>query len=122
MKPGWAYTSLLLRACCAAAMQAGWGDDAKDQGATNPYFDAELYTEYSTSTQRNLARVDEHRIDYDLLEDLIAYIDTTLDDGAVLVFLPGNVCCPSNVQANVPSASAAHNHMPATIGFHLHAE
>jgi hypothetical protein len=33
--------------------------------------------------------VDEDRIDYDLLEDLIAYIDTEKEEGAMLVFLPG---------------------------------
>jgi HrpA-like RNA helicase len=33
--------------------------------------------------------VDETRIDYDLLEELVAHIDEEYGEGAVLVFLPG---------------------------------
>lgn len=33
-------------------------------------------------------RLNEDVIDYDLLEDLICYIDETCDEGAILVFLP----------------------------------
>lgn len=73
----------------SAALQAGWGDDERDKGATNPHFNPELYTDYSTATNRNLARVDENRIDFDLLEDVIAYIDESFEEGAILVFLPG---------------------------------
>ena len=42
---------------------------------------------------RNLARVDETRIDYDLLDDLVAYIHGSCDEGAILVFLPGKCFC-----------------------------
>ena len=31
------------------------------------------------------------QIDYDLLEALIHHIDTTMDPGAILVFLPGEL-------------------------------
>lgn len=41
------------------------------------------------SVRRNLARVDEERIDYELLEVLLRHIDETTEPGAVLVFLPG---------------------------------
>ena len=72
-------------------MQAGWGDDQDDPllAPLNPHFNAEEVQEYSTATQRNLARLDEDTIDYDLLEGLITYIDQVYDPGAVLVFLPG---------------------------------
>lgn len=58
-------------------------------GPLNPHFDAETYQEYSQSTRRNLARLDENRIDFDLLEELVGHIDADYDEGAVLVFLPG---------------------------------
>lgn len=72
-------------------MQAGWGDDAKDPLDTplNPHFNAEDLAEYSTSTRRNLARLDEDRIDFDVLEELVTFIDQEYDEGAILVFLPG---------------------------------
>ena len=39
--------------------------------------------------RRNLARVDEVRIDYDLVEALLSYLHEAATEGAVLVFLPG---------------------------------
>ena len=48
-----------------------------------------MYGDYSASTKRNLARVDEDRIDFDLLEALVEYIDANYECGAILVFLPG---------------------------------
>ena len=71
------------------SMQAGWGDEGADVGPLNPHYDADTYQDYSQSTRRNLARVDENRIDFDLLEELVGHIDASYDDGAVLVFLPG---------------------------------
>ena len=56
--------------------------------------------EYSKSTQRNLARLDEDRIDYDLLEELVTYIDQEHGPGAILVFLPG--LSPSPCAVNSP--------------------
>ena len=44
-------------------MQAGWGDEGADVGPLNPHFDAEAYQEYSQATRRNLARLDENRIE-----------------------------------------------------------
>ena len=55
----------------------------------NPHFTREGLEEYSKSTLRNLARLDEDRIDFDLLEELVTYIDQEYGDGAILVFLPG---------------------------------
>lgn len=71
------------------SLQAGWGDEEADVGALNPHFDAEAYQEYRQATRRNLARLDENRIDLDLLEELVAFIDASYEEGAVLVFLPG---------------------------------
>jgi hypothetical protein len=39
--------------------------------------------------RRNLGRVNEEAIDFDLLEHLVAHIDDTQPPGAILVFLPG---------------------------------
>ena len=72
-----------------ACSQGGWGDDEADAGPLNKHYDAELYQSYSSATRRNLARVDEWRIDFDLLEDLVKHIDATYEEGAILVFLPG---------------------------------
>lgn len=41
------------------------------------------------AVRRNLARVDESAIDFDLLEDLVAHVHEHEADGAILVFLPG---------------------------------
>ena len=46
-------------------------------------------TVYHSSTRKNLARVDENRIDYDLLEEFLLHIDSQAEEGAILVFLPG---------------------------------
>ena len=72
-------------------LQAGWGDDARDplEAPLNPHFSQEALSLYSSSTQRNIARLDEDRIDFDLLEELVTYIDQEYGDGAILVFLPG---------------------------------
>jgi ATP-dependent RNA helicase DHX29 len=70
-------------------LQAGWGDDEGEAGALNPHYDADWYTSYSSATRKNLARLDENRIDYDLLDDLVSYLAASSDDGAILIFLPG---------------------------------
>ncbi|CAI5990013.1 unnamed protein product [Closterium sp. NIES-65] len=71
-------------------LKAGWGDDASLQAETvNPDYDASRYSDYSDSTWKNLRRVDEGTIDYELLEDVVAHIDATCSPGAILVFLPG---------------------------------
>ncbi len=77
--------------CAFVWAQAGWGDDARDplEAPLNPHFSQEALSQYSSSTQRNLARLDEDRIDFDLLEELVTYIDQEYGDGAILVFLPG---------------------------------
>ena len=48
----------------------------------------------SPSVVRNLALLDEDRLDFDLLEDLVAHIDESHEgqEGAILVFLPGGRC------------------------------
>ena len=55
----------------------------------NPHFNPENLADYSISTRRNLARLDEDRIDFDLLEELVTYIDQEYGEGAILAFLPG---------------------------------
>ena len=72
-----------------AGAQEGWGDDEADAAPLNRDFDAERYEALPLAARRNLARVDETRIDYDLLEELVAHIDEEYGEGAVLVFLPG---------------------------------
>ncbi|EFJ53272.1 hypothetical protein VOLCADRAFT_86387 [Volvox carteri f. nagariensis] len=67
----------------------GFGDDEALSAPLNPEYDPELYVDRPLHVRRNLARLDEHRIDYDLLEALLSYIDATTEPGAVLVFLPG---------------------------------
>ncbi|GIL59638.1 hypothetical protein Vafri_14371, partial [Volvox africanus] len=67
----------------------GFGDDEALAAPLNPEYDPDLYVELPLHVRRNLARLDEHRIDYDLLEALLSYIDATTEPGAVLVFLPG---------------------------------
>uniref|UniRef100_A0A0A0L9F8 RNA helicase n=1 Tax=Cucumis sativus TaxID=3659 RepID=A0A0A0L9F8_CUCSA len=69
---------------------SGWGDDALlSEACTNPYYNSDCYQSYSELTQKNLERLNEHIIDYDLLEDLVIHVDKTFDEGAILVFLPG---------------------------------
>jgi len=72
-----------------AGAQEGWGDDEADAAPLNRDFDAERYEALPLAARRNLARVDETRIDYDLLEELVAHIGEEYGEGAVLVFLPG---------------------------------
>ncbi|KAG2502148.1 hypothetical protein HYH03_000635 [Edaphochlamys debaryana] len=67
----------------------GFGDDEALAAPLNPCYDPEAYREQPMHVKRNLARLDESRIDYDLLEALLTHIDTDSEPGAVLVFLPG---------------------------------
>ncbi|KAL4547972.1 hypothetical protein Ndes2526B_g07186 [Nannochloris sp. 'desiccata'] len=69
------------------AVRSGWGDDEADE-ILNPNYDEEQYEDYSISVKRNMARVNEDRIDFDLLEDLVGYIHENEEQGAILVFLP----------------------------------
>jgi len=71
-----------------AAVRSGWGDEEADE-ILNPNYDEEHYEGYSVSVKRNMARVNEERIDFDLLEDLVGYIHENEEQGAILVFLPG---------------------------------
>ena len=93
--------------------QAGWGDADADAAPLNRHYDPDVYGDYSSGTRRNLARVDETRIDLDLLEVVVEHIDASHPDGAVLVFLPGecNTTCfvraPRNDRACRPLAAAA---------------
>ncbi|KAK7265506.1 hypothetical protein RJT34_33126 [Clitoria ternatea] len=69
---------------------SAWGDESLlSEEHLNPYFVPSFYKSYSEQTQQNLKRLNEEVIDYDLLEDLICYIDETCGEGAILVFLPG---------------------------------
>ncbi|GAU44651.1 hypothetical protein TSUD_204320 [Trifolium subterraneum] len=69
---------------------SAWGDESMlSEEHFNPYFDLSYYQSYSEQAQKNLKRVNEDVIDYDLIEDLICYIDESCGEGAILVFLPG---------------------------------
>ena len=70
-------------------IKGGWGDDITGREILSKTYDPELYRGYSTATRRNLIRLDEAKIDYDLLEDLLMYLIENTHDGAILVFLPG---------------------------------
>jgi len=70
-------------------IKGGWGDDITGREILSKTYDPELYRGYSTATRRNLIRLDEAKIDYDLLEELLMYLIENTHDGAVLVFLPG---------------------------------
>jgi len=69
---------------------AGWGDDyLLSEDCLNPFYVSSNYNSYSDQTQQNLKRLNEDRIDYELLEELICHIDDTCEEGAILIFLPG---------------------------------
>jgi len=71
-----------------ALIKSNWGDQAVDI-ILNPNFEEALYEDYSLTTRRNLARVDENKIDMDLVEHIVLHIHETQDPGAILVFVPG---------------------------------
>ena len=71
-----------------------WGEDAAsefggEENPENPDYDSSKYEYCKRNTRLSLSRLDESVIDYDLIEELLAYVDDVTDDGAVLVFLPG---------------------------------
>ncbi|KAL6650601.1 hypothetical protein ACP70R_009526 [Stipagrostis hirtigluma subsp. patula] len=69
---------------------SSWGDESTlSEGYLNPHYSSDYYKSYSERTNQNLKRLNEDVIDFDLLEDLICYIDENCPPGAVLVFLPG---------------------------------
>jgi len=75
-----------------ALVAQGWGDE-EGQEILNPGYDPDLYSEYGPAVRRNLGRVNEDRIDMDLIEALVTYIDETEAEGAILIFLPGVCVC-----------------------------
>lgn len=73
---------------------ASWGEDAAsefggEENPENPDYDPSKYEFCKRNTRLSLSRLDESVIDYDLIEELLAYVDETTDNGAILVFLPG---------------------------------
>ncbi|CAM0904618.1 unnamed protein product [Alopecurus aequalis] len=69
---------------------SSWGDESMlSENYVNPHYTFDFYQSYSERTNQNLKRLNEDVIDFDLLEDLICYIDENCPPGAVLVFLPG---------------------------------
>ncbi|KAM0916755.1 hypothetical protein ACQ4PT_010076 [Festuca glaucescens] len=69
---------------------SSWGDESMlYENYVNPHYTFDCYQSYSERTNQNLKRLNEDAIDFDLLEDLICYIDESCPTGAVLVFLPG---------------------------------
>jgi hypothetical protein len=68
---------------------SSWGDESTlSEGYVNPHYVSDYYKSYSERTNQNLKRLNEDVIDFDLLEDLICYIDENCPPGALLVFLP----------------------------------
>ncbi|GMH43016.1 hypothetical protein BSKO_10938 [Bryopsis sp. KO-2023] len=77
----------------ASLVRAGWGDaHAEEENSfeiLNLYYDPDEYRGWEMQVQRNLARVNEDRIDYEVLEKLIVCIDKLYEEeGSILVFLP----------------------------------
>nr|AGT16420.1 ATP-dependent RNA helicase [Saccharum hybrid cultivar R570] len=69
---------------------SSWGDESTlSEGYINPHYISDYYKSYNERTNQNLKRLNEDVIDFDLLEDLICYIDENCPLGAILVFLPG---------------------------------
>ncbi|CAD6263671.1 unnamed protein product [Miscanthus lutarioriparius] len=69
---------------------SSWGDESTlSEGYINPHYISDYYKSYNERTNQNLKRLNEDVIDFDLLEDLICYIDENCPPGAILVFLPG---------------------------------
>ena len=73
---------------------ASWGEDAAsefggEENPENPDYEPSKYEHCKRKTRLSLSRLDESVIDYDLIEELLAYVDETTDHGAILVFLPG---------------------------------
>ncbi|KAK3028246.1 hypothetical protein RJ639_037580 [Escallonia herrerae] len=64
---------------------SGWGDESLlAEEFINPHYIPSNYQSYSAQTQKNLRRLNENVIDYDLLEDLVCHIDETYPEGAIL--------------------------------------
>ncbi|KAK4339893.1 hypothetical protein RND71_041355 [Anisodus tanguticus] len=69
---------------------SAWGDESLlSEEYINHYYDSSNYQIYSGQTKKKLRKLNEDIIDYDLLEDLVCYIDETYPEGAILVFLLG---------------------------------
>ncbi|KAJ8476961.1 hypothetical protein OPV22_020688 [Ensete ventricosum] len=69
---------------------SSWGDESLlSEDYVNPHYIPNGYASYSDRTRQNLKRLNEDVIDFDLLEDLICFIDENYPPGAILVFLPG---------------------------------
>ncbi|KAK7292527.1 hypothetical protein RIF29_08309 [Crotalaria pallida] len=69
---------------------SAWGDESVlSEEHINPSFVPSYYQSFSEQAQKNLKRLNEDVIDYDLLEDLICFVDDSCGEGAILVFLPG---------------------------------
>lgn len=82
---------------------SGWGDTTGEEHNTfevlNPYYDPEEYKDWDLVVRRNLARVNEDKIDYELLEQLVLYINAHFREGCILVFLPGKQFHLNNSQS-----------------------
>ncbi|VVA94125.1 unnamed protein product [Arabis nemorensis] len=71
-------------------MLAGWGDNyLVSEDCLNSSYVSSSYENYCGRTRKNLERLNENVIDYELLEELICHIDDTSEEGAILVFMPG---------------------------------
>ena len=68
----------------AGLIKEGSAEDERQKGIRKIYGD-----EYSDETLTSLQRFDEDVINYEVIESLIIAIDECMDDGAILVFVPG---------------------------------
>lgn len=73
----------------ARLLREGWGDEERDGEALNPGYKQGDYSQYSERVRTSLSRVNEAVVDYDLLEELLAFIHDSQGAGAILVFMPG---------------------------------
>ena len=90
-------------------VQKGWGDEISGNEILSRNYDSERYYHLSDTTRRNLMRLDEGKIDYDLLEELLSFLVDTTEAGAVLVFLPG-----------VAEINRLHDQLSSTYRFRHH--
>ena len=76
------------RSSTKAQLIDSWGEDANslfggEEYPENPDYDADdAFLEHcSSKTRLSLSRLDEHAIDYDLIEQLLAHLDETEERG-----------------------------------------
>jgi ATP-dependent RNA helicase DHX29 len=80
-------TSLAAMLGGGGGVDGDGGYEGLDEGSSNG--GSINHRGYSITTVRNLSRVNEDRIDMDLVEHVVLHIHETHEPGAILVFVPG---------------------------------